>query len=311
MLIAHDYRVARRAGGTAVAIGNFDGVHRGHRAILARVIEAARAHNVDPVVLTFEPHPTRVLAPERAAPLLTGVDRKLQLIAEAGIACTVVQTFDRRFSSMSPHEFAREILLGLRAREVYVGEDFHFGKDRAGTGAVLVELGKELGFEAGVMRHVSSDGETISSTRIRRALADGDLASAERWLGRRFDIDGLVVEGDRRGRLLGFPTANVRTPVEALPKDGVYAVWARVLGSESEPWMRGVMNLGVRPTFTAGRSIEVHLLDVSRELYGATLRVECVSRLRDEERFDGIDALRAQITRDVEEARKVLAREER
>jgi riboflavin kinase/FMN adenylyltransferase len=311
MWIAHDYRVARRSTGTAVAIGNFDGVHRGHRVILGRALDGARAHGVDPVVLTFEPHPTRVLAPERASALLTGLDRKLELIAEAGIACTVVQTFDRKFSALTPREFAREVLLGLRAREVYVGANFHFGKDRAGNGSVLVELGKELGFQAVVVPQFESGGETISSSRVRRALAEGDLALASLLLGRRFDIDGLVVEGDRRGRLLGFPTANVRTPVEALPKDGVYAVWVRVLGDASEPWMRGVMNLGVRPTFAAGRSIEVHLLDVSRDLYGATLRIECVARLRDEAKFDGIDALRAQIGRDIEAARALMASEDR
>jgi riboflavin kinase/FMN adenylyltransferase len=319
MWIAHDYRVARRGSGTAVAIGNFDGVHRGHREILRRALEGARSHKVDAVVLTFEPHPTRILAPERASPLLTGLDRKLELIAEARldaphpmrVACTVVQMFDRKFSAQNPREFAREVLMGLRAREVYVGEDFHFGKDRAGNGKVLAELGREMGFEAIIVPPVVHGHASISSSRVRHALAEGDLEGAGELLGRRFDIDGLVVEGDRRGRLLGFPTANLRTAVEALPKDGVYAVWTRVLAGENERWMRGVMNIGVRPTFAAGRSIEVHLLDVSRELYGATLRVECVARVRDEVRFEGIEALRAQIARDVERARALLGTEER
>lgn len=311
MWVAHDYRVARRTGGTAVAIGNFDGVHRGHRTILAHAIEGARAHGIEPMVLTFEPHPTRLLAPERASPLLTGLDRKLELIAETGVACTVVQPFDRAFSAMSPREFAQEVLRGLRARQVYVGANFRFGKDRTGTGSLLAELGKELGFEVVVVPPVEHRGETISSSRVRRALADGDLPLATELLGRRFDIDGLVVEGTKRGRTMGFPTANVHTMVEALPRDGVYAVWTRVLGDPAEPWMRGVMNLGVRPTFSAGRSIEVHLLEVSRDLYGATLRIECVARLRDEMKFEGMDALRAQIAKDVQSARAVLASEER
>jgi riboflavin kinase/FMN adenylyltransferase len=311
MLITHDYRVARRSRGTAVAIGNFDGVHRGHRVILERAMEGARAHGVDPVLLTFEPHPTRVLAPERASPLLTPLDRKLELIADVGLECTVVQLFDRKFSAMSPREFAREVLLGLRAREIYVGDNFHFGKDRAGNGQVLAALGKEMGFLAQIIAPIEHAGETISSSRVRKALGDGDLDLAGAMLGRRFDVDGLVVEGDRRGRLLGFPTANLRTAVEALPGDGVYAVRVRVLGRDDEAWMNGVMNIGVRPTFAAGRSVEVHLLDTERDLYGATLRVECVARLRDEARFDGIDALRAQIARDVAAAREVLGTEER
>lgn len=311
MYLAHDYRVARRSSGTAVAIGNFDGVHRGHRVILDRALAGAAEHRVDPVVLTFEPHPTRILAPERAAPLLTGLDRKLELIADTGIVCTVVQMFDRKFSAMSPREFAREVLLGLRVREIYVGSNFHFGKDRAGNGEVLAELGREMGFQAIVIPPLDHQGEPISSSRVRAALAQGDLVAATEMLGRRFDLDGLVVEGDRRGRLLGFPTANVRTAVEALPRDGVYAVWSRVLGDPSERWLRGVMNIGVRPTFAAGRSIEVHLLDTDREIYGATLRVECVARLRDEMKFDGIDALRAQIARDAESARTLLATEDR
>lgn len=309
MLIAHDYRVARRVARTAIAVGNFDGVHRGHRLIIARALEAARNAGLDPILLTFEPHPTRVLAPERASPLITPLDRKLELLADAGLACTVVQFFDRRFASMSPRDFAREVLVGLRAQQVCVGTNFRFGKDRAGDGAALVDLGREFGFVAQVVPPLEHEGQPISSSRVRHALVAGELPLAEALLGRRFDFDGLVVEGDRRGRLLGFPTANVRTAVEALPKNGVYAVMARVLGTEDETWMRGVMNIGVRPTFAAGPSVEVHLLDVNRDLYGATLRVECVARLRDEMRFDRVETLRAQIARDIEAARAALATE--
>lgn len=312
MWIAHDYRVARRLGGTAVAIGNFDGVHRGHREILRQCCFDAGRRGVDPIVLTFEPHPTRILAPDRAPALITGLDRKLELLALGGVSCAVVQVFDRAFSAQSPREFAREVLRGLGAKSVYVGENFRFGKDRAGDGHVLTELGRELGFDAVVVRSVGDGDEVISSSRIRAALADGDLALVERLLGRRFDLDGVVVEGDRRGRTLGFPTANLRTAVEALPRDGVYAARVRVLAEravDSTPEWPAVVNLGVRPTFAAGRSIEAHLLDGGADLYGKTLRVTFVARVRDEQRFDGVDALRAQIERDVVRARELLASE--
>jgi len=309
MLVVHDYRFARRERPTALVIGNFDGVHRGHREILRSAVAQARTHELDAVLITFEPHPTRVLAPDRASPLLTPIDRKLELLAAAGIECCVVQTFDRAFSMLGPREFARYVLLGLRAADVFIGANFRFGKDRAGDGPLLESLGQELGFRAHVVPAVLQGDEVISSSRVRRALADGDLPLVEAMLGRRFDFDGLVVQGDRRGRQIGFPTANLDTGVEALPRDGVYAV--RVFNRRNGPAdvlaMDGVMNIGVRPTFRAGRSVEVHILDRDEELYGATLRVECIARVRDEMRFDGVEALRAQIQADVVRARTVLA----
>ncbi len=306
MLIVHDFRVARCAANSVLAIGNFDGVHRGHRHLFDRLSAAARALGGHAVAMTFEPHPTRILAPERAAPLLVGLDRKLELLSETPLDTVVVQRFDRVLAAQSPRDFVRDVIVGLRAREVFVGEDFRFGRDRAGDGTVLTALGLELGFTAHVIPQVAVAGETISSSRVRSALAQGDLSLAAQLLGRPFDLDGLVIEGFRRGRTLGFPTANLSTPCEALPRDGVYAVRVRVF-TDSAPAIPGVMNIGTRPTLQAGRALEVHLLDTDRALYGQTLRVEFVQRLRDERRFDGIEALRTQITDDVRNARAALA----
>ncbi|MFO0557767.1 MAG: bifunctional riboflavin kinase/FAD synthetase [Polyangiales bacterium] len=313
MWIAHDYRTARCARATAVAIGNFDGVHRGHRALIERALEESAAFGGDAVVLTFEPHPTRVLAPDRSPPRITGADRRLELFASLAVNGVIVQGFDRGFAAMSPELFAREVLLGLRAKVVIVGENFHFGKDRAGDGYALRALGEKLGFRTEVLRPVLDEGDAmISSSKIRAALADGQLDRVHAMLGRTFDFDGRVVLGDQRGRLLGFPTANLRTDVEALPRDGVYAVRASLVDEDDRPGeaMDGVMNIGVRPTFSAGRSIEVHLFDRSLDLYGRLLRVTCVGRLRDERKFDGIEALRAQIAQDVRDARAALDRRE-
>ncbi len=307
MFIAHDHRVARRGRPTAIAIGNFDGLHRAHRALLGNALAAARAFQGDAVALTFEPHPTRVLAPERASPLLVGLDRKLELLATTGIDAAVVQRFDLSFASQSPEEFVERVVLGLRAREVFVGHDFHFGRNREGTAARLKALGVQLGYTAHILEAVTDDGVPISSSGVRRALAAGDLPLAGRLLGRPFDLDGLVVRGFQRGRTLGFPTANLVTPTEALPADGVYAVRVRILDLVGDATHPGVMNLGVRPTLHAGRALEVHLLDWQGDLYGRTLRVEFVTRLRDERRFDGLDALKTQITLDAEAARAALS----
>jgi riboflavin kinase/FMN adenylyltransferase len=311
MWIAHDYRTARCARATAVAIGNFDGVHRGHRALIERALEESAAFGGESVVLTFEPHPARVLAPDRSPPRITGADRRLELFAALAVDGVIVQGFDRAFASMSPELFAREVLLSLRAKVVIVGENFHFGKDRAGDGEALRALGERFGFRTEVLRSVLDDGgEIISSSKIRAALADGQLDRVHAMLGRQFDFDGRVVRGAQRGRSLGFPTANLRTDVEALPRDGVYAVRVALIDQDDRrgETMDGVMNIGVRPTFSAGRSIEVHLLDQSLDLYGRLLRVTCVGRLRDERKFDGIEALQAQIAQDVRDARLVLDR---
>lgn len=306
MDVFHDHRVARRTRRTAIAIGNFDGVHRGHQHLLQVVRAAAARIGGDAVALTFEPHPTRVLAPTRARPVLTGIDRRLELLAAQGLDAAVVLRFDQGFAAQSPREFVANVLVSLRAQEVYVGDDFRFGRDRAGDGAALAALGQDHDLSAQVVPQLlDEDGAPMSSSRVRERLAEGDLDGAKRLLGRPFDLDGVVIAGQRRGRTLGFPTANLATPCEALPKDGVYAAWVRVLGDDAPAWP-AVLNLGVRPTVGAGRSIEAHLLDADRELYGRTLRVTFASRIRDERRFDGLEALVAQIRRDADEARARL-----
>ncbi len=289
---------------SAVVIGNFDGVHRGHQAVLAQAREVARKRGSDVVALTFHPHPNEVLG-RGIPPRLVTLARRLELLYLHGADRVVVEPFTHELASWTPERFARELLAErLGARAVVVGKNFRFGHHRAGDFAVLEELGRTFGFDA-IAAEVSGDEVgRFSSTRAREAIARGDLAAAVRVLGRPHSISGTVAEGDRLGRTLGFPTANLAGVEEMLPPYGVYA--ARV-GLPEGP-AKAVMNIGVRPTVggTALR-IEVHLLDVKdRDLYGATLRVELVAPLRGEQKFDGLDALKAQIEKDVVAARRAL-----
>ncbi len=287
-------------GPAVVAPGNYDGVHVGHRALL----DAARAlcaPGERVTVLTFDPHPARVLAPLRAPALLTTIERRTELLERAGAHGVVVQRFDRAFAARSPNEFIAELLLAqLGATGVVVGSNFRFGKDRAGG----VETLRGAGLRVRVVDAVTREGAVVSSTRIRACLGEGDVEQAARLLGRVHDVGGEVVHGDHRGSTIGFPTANLRAEPVLLPADGVYAVVARAPGGEL---LRGVANLGVRPTVGAGRSVEAHLFDFDGDLYGKQLRVGFVTRLRDEMKFDGIDALKAQIAKDVERAHAALA----
>jgi riboflavin kinase/FMN adenylyltransferase len=294
--------------GSVVTPGNHDGVHLGHRALLAAARAMADREGLEVVAMTFDPHPATVLAPERAPALLTTIERRRELLAGAGADRVDVVRFDRTFASLSAEEFVEARLAGaLRARGVVVGPDFRFGRGRAGDTETLRVLGRAHGFEVITVEPVLLDGEVVSSTRVRAMLAEGDVRAAARLLGRMHDVDGLVVRGDGRGRSIGVPTANLDCDPVLLPKDGVYAVVVKV-GSDLLP---GVANLGVRPTFAAGRSVEVHLLDVDRDLYDARVRVAFAERLRGEQRFDGVEALKAQIARDVSAARAIFAQESR
>ncbi len=288
-----------------VVPGNHDGVHLGHRALLDAGVARAR-DELDTVALFFDPHPGAVLAPDRAPPVLTTPERRTELLLALGADRVRRQPFDRAFASLSPEQFVERILIGsLRTKAVVVGPDFRFGKGRAGDVSTLESLGAEHGFDVTSVPPVEIDGERVSSTRIRTLLSEGDVAGARRLLGRVPDVTGRVVEGDRRGRTIGFPTANLDAEAVVLPADGVYAVVAKVVGEEA--LIRGVANLGVRPTFEAGRSVEVHLFDFDRDVYDAELRVGFVARIRGEQKFDGLEALVAQIGRDAQEAKSILA----
>jgi riboflavin kinase/FMN adenylyltransferase len=295
--------------GTVAVIGNFDGVHSGHQLLFARATQEAKERHLVPVALTFDPHPAAVLGGD-APGALTSLARKAELIHRLGVAYVFVRRFDRGFAAWTPERFARELVAGeLAARIVISGSSFRFGKDRKGDARTLGVLGADLGFVAVATEARDSKG-ALSSTRAREAIVAGDLTEAEAILGRRHSIEGLVVEGDKRGRTLGFPTANLDARLQVLPPNGVYAVLVdRLVEGEAHALARGVMNLGVRPTLakSAERSLEVHLFDVSGDLYGQTLRVHLVQKLRDEQRFAGLDALKAQIQLDAREARAATA----
>jgi len=295
----------------AIAIGNFDGVHAGHRALLGKAIECARRLGGDAVALTFDPHPARVLAPDLAPTLITPRERKLELIAEAGIDVAVVEPFTRELAGLAPDAFLRQILVEtLQAREVVVGYDFSYGKKRAGTVKALKDYGEEHGFITHVIEPITVNGLVASSTKVRNFATTGKLDGVRMLLGRDHDVDGTVVEGAKRGRSLGFRTANLRISSEQLlPAPGVYAVRTRILDdSDGARVYSGVANLGTNPTFVAeGQlALEVHFFDFDRDIYGRRLRVSFVERIRGERRFDGVDELVRQIAADADRAREIL-----
>jgi riboflavin kinase/FMN adenylyltransferase len=292
-----------------LTIGNFDGLHVGHRAIMRTVITRARALDGEAVVYTFDPHPRKVLQPERAPGLLTTMEQKLEILEELEVDVVVVEPFDSEFASIAPERFVRQHVHGrIRPLEVYVGYDFHFGKDREGSMKLLTELGPHLGFSVTIIPEVTLEGRDVNSTRIRALLAEGEVEVAQRLLDRPYTVRGRVVEGDRRGRTIGFPTANLAPENEVLPSPGVYAGRVRVLGEEGAAWHPAVINVGRRPTFKSDDPVvaEAHLLDFDGELYGRRIDLAFAHRLRDERRFPDVDALREQIARDAEEARTCL-----
>ena len=297
----------------AIAIGNFDGVHRGHTALIDRARAAAAAAGGEVVVLTFEPHPAQVLVPELAPLRLATPARKLELLAAAGVDAVVVEPFSTDLAAMSAPAFVKDLLVGaLGARTIVVGADFAYGKGRTGTASTLVADAGRLGATVELVEPVTVGGEVVSSTRIRGYLRGGDLGRAHALLGRRHDVDGVVVRGAGRGRGLGIPTANVAPDGDLVIAPGIYAVTLRLLDGDGDgdggPWP-SVASLGTNPTFVerGPLSLEVHVLDLDRDLYERRVRVELVARLRDEARYDSVDALMAQIADDLAQARAIFS----
>jgi riboflavin kinase/FMN adenylyltransferase len=290
---------------TILAIGAFDGVHRGHQALIGQVVARARASGRLAGLITFHPHPVTVLAPDRAPRYLTTPGEKVALLERLGLDLVVLLPFTRETAATTAREFMVAISNHLRLRELWIGADFALGHNREGTPSRLRELGVELGYEVRIVEPVSSGDEVISSSRIRALLRQGQVEEATRLLGRYPSLSGEVVTGAHRGHKLGFPTANLEVRLErAVPADGIYAVFA-VLGQERLP---AVANVGVRPSFDNGqRIVEAYIFDFDRDIYGCDLVIEFVARLREERRFDHIDDLIAQIERDGEQARCILS----
>ena len=293
---------------SVVTPGNHDGVHLGHRALIDAAKRTAEAQGWRTLAMCFEPHPTAVLVPEQAPALITDMKRRVELLKGAGCDDVVVLPFDSEFSKMTPDRFVERVLLdACHAKGVVVGPDFHFGHKRSGNLATLRQWGEQKGFTVELVEPVMFKGEAVSSTRLRRILQeDGNVEDAAVMMTRVHETTGRVVQGDQRGREIGFPTANLEAGPLLLPRDGVYAVVARVLGEAGAPLLHGVANLGNRPTFEAGRSVEVHLFGFDGDLYEKRLRVGFVARIRGESKFDGLEALREQIDRDCDQAKNAL-----
>ena len=289
-----------------LALGNFDGLHRGHAKIIDRVRRRAGERGGTPAAMTFDPHPPRVVRPDKAPALLMTTEQRLEALGRAGMQGVAVVRFTQDMSMWDPEMFVRAVLVDwLRVVEVWVGANFLFGHERAGTFSVLRSLGSRYGFRAEKIDPVRYKDFVVSSTRVRRLIAEGRVDEAGALLGHHYFIDGTVVRGDARGREMGFPTANLETTNELLPPAGVYATMAGLNGVEHP----SVTNIGTRPTFGGGEvRVECHLLDGARDLYDARLRLSFVQRLRDERAFPDVDALRAQIDADARAARRLFGR---
>jgi len=305
-LIRGFHNLQPRHRGCVATIGNFDGVHLGHQTVLGQLSDKAAELGVASVVISFEPYPMEFFAPDKAPARLTRLREKVRALTRYSVDRMLSLRFDKTFSQQPAREFINKVLIeGLDVRYLVVGDDFRFGHNREGDFALLEEVGRERGFEVVHLHTFSVDNERVSSTRIREALARGDMLSAEKLLGRPYRMCGRVAHGDKRGRTIGFPTANIHLHRQNTPVKGVFAI--EMFGIKGEP-VAGVANVGTRPTVDGTRSLlEVHLFDFNEEIYGEYIHVEFVHKLRDEVRFDSFEELRKQIDMDVEQARELFA----
>jgi riboflavin kinase/FMN adenylyltransferase len=293
----------------AVAIGNFDGVHRGHQALVSLAADLAHPRGGDAVVLTFDPHPARVLAPQLAPPMLMGLDRRLELLAQAGADVVIVEPFTADLARLSAEDFAAVLRTELGADDVVVGHDFSFGAARRGDTQLLADLGARAGMAVHVLPAVKVEGMVCSSTKIREFVLEGRMEGARLLLGRPFELQGRVVHGLARGRGIGVPTANLRADADIVPELGIYAAWAEI--TESGLRKRAAVSIGTNPTFAASGLppvvIEAHLIDFDGDIYDSHLRLEFVTRLRAQRRFASVDDLVAEIHRDIQNVKELLS----
>ncbi|MEG3619038.1 bifunctional riboflavin kinase/FAD synthetase [Magnetovibrio sp. PR-2] len=301
------------ARGSVVAIGNFDGIHKGHQVVINEAGSIARATNVPWAVMSFEPHPDALFKPDGAPFRLSTMRTKAHMIEQLGVDELLVQHFDFAFAGLTAQQFVEDVLVGgLGATHVVAGYDFQFGQKRSGDCDTLLHMGRELGFGfTAVPKVADEDGIVYSSTRVREYLIAGDPRGAAHVLGRPAELEGRVEKGDQRGRQLGFPTANLDLSDFLRPALGVYAIRAGVDEGLETQWINGVCNVGKRPTFKDGEDVllEAHLFDFEGDLYGKHLRVQLIERLRPEQKFAGLDAIKAQIAIDCEKAREILSKE--
>ena len=289
---------------TVVTFGVFDGIHIGHQTVIHTLLKCATQHQLTSVLIGFYPHPLAFLAPERCPPLLTPLSKRLEILQQLGIDEIIMLRFDAQIAEMSPEDFVEQVLLEkCRARHVVVGYACQFGKDRAGNAQKLVDLAKVHPFEVTIVPPTEIDGAPVHSTRIREALTHGDLPSSSQLLGRHYSLIGNVIPGDGRGKQIGFPTANIDTHDQVCPPNGVYAIRAKLEGR----WLDGVLNIGVRPTFNGTTvQIESHFFDFHETIYGKSVEIFLIEKIRSEQKFPNPEVLIQQIQRDINAAMKIL-----
>lgn len=320
MKVIYGLGKAVTARSNAIAIGIFDGVHNGHQQLIHLMLTEAKRLKAESTVITFYPHPAHVLRPEGKLPYISSLDERLKMFKLLGVKQCIVVKFNASFANISPEYFIQHYLVKrLKAQSIIVGEDFRFGRDRKGDIFLFEQLAQKLQYHFKALKPVTYKGAPISSTRIRGAVMEGNLTLAQHLLGRPFSLEGRVIKGDQRGRLLGFPTANVDYTANVIPPKGVYAVRVNIEQVSLRPGsassrkkslsMKAVANLGVRPTFTSikeGLHLEVHVMDEKKNFYNKIMRVEFVKKIRDEKVFPSVDLLKRQIARDIASAHQAL-----